>query len=232
MKIAICDDDIHELAYISTIIEQYKTDHCASLTYEVFNSPYSLLNKITDEPFDLLLLDVVMPNMTGIELARSIRAFNTHVPIVFLTSSPEFAVASYRVQASDYLLKPVDEELLYEILENEYNKSEDFLLVKTAQSLMQIPFSQIVYLETVARKLVIYSTSNAPISPTGTLSEYEEQLLKYKQFYKPHRSYLVNLQHVVKLDKEGLHTALGNIVPIPKANFSKTKNDYMNHLMS
>lgn len=232
MRIAICDDDIHELASISTIIETFKSEHCPTLTYEVFNSPKSLLDKVQKQEFDLLLLDIIMSEMTGIELASTIRSFDLHLPIVFLTSSTEFAIASYRVHAKDYLLKPVDNQLLFEVLLRQLKSSEQLLFVKTIDSVMQLPFSEIVYLEVVARKLCFYLQDGSVVLAPSTLSEYEERLLQYPQFYKPHRSYLVNLQHISKVDKEGIHTTLENIIPVPKPAFAKTKNAYMNYLMS
>lgn len=231
MRIAICDDDIHELAFIAAIIEQFKAEHCPALTYEVFNSPKSLLSKVQKQEFDLLLLDVIMPEMTGIELASTIRSFDMHLPIIFLTTSPEFAMASYRVHAKDYILKPIDKTLLFDCLMQIHKSTEQFLFVKTLDSVMQLPFSQIVYLEIVARRLCIYLDDNTIVQASGTLSDYEDRLMEHTQFHKPHRSFLVNLQHIKKLDKDGVHTSIGTVISIPKANFAKTKNAYMNYLM-
>lgn len=232
MRIAICDDNIQELASISKIIEQFKIEHYPDLTYEVFNSPRSLLNKVEKHEFDLLLLDIIMPDMTGIELATVIRSFDMHLPIIFLTSSTEFAISSYRVHAKDYLLKPIDTQLLYDALLGQIESAKQVHLVKTTDSIMQIPLSQIVYFESLTRKLFIHLEDDATLQILGTLAEHEEQLSKFPQFYKPHRSYFVNLQHVRKLDKEGIHTSLGHIIPIPKPTYTKAKEVYMNYLMS
>ncbi len=231
MRIAICDDDIHELATITSIINELQHSHALSLTYEVFNSPHSLLKKVQEHAFDLLLLDVIMPEMTGIELATTIRTFDTQIPIVFLTTSPEFALASYRVHAKDYLLKPVDPNLLYQVIMQEYQTEESFLVVKTADEIMQLPFDQIVHLELVARKLNIYLLDHTVLQTLGTLTEYEDLLLHHPQFYRPHRSYIVNLQHIAKLDKYGILTVTDIVSPVPKPNFAKTKTAYMNFLM-
>lgn len=231
MRIAICDDNVQELAFISNIVEAFKAEHCPSLTYEVFNSPFSLLDKVIEKEFSLLLLDVVMPRMTGIQLAIKVRSYDNQVPIIFLTTSPEFAVDSYRVQATDYLLKPIDKDLLYKILLDQVNTSTDFIFIKTSDSLMRVQVSDIVYIEVIARKLSIHLIDGTTIYPTGNLSDFEEQLQPYSNFYKPYRSYLLNLHHVCKLDKDGFYTVSKNTIPIPKANFSKAKNDYMNFLM-
>lgn len=231
MRIAICDDDIHELALISTIIEEFKQEHCKLLTYEVFNNPQSLLQKVQKQEFDLLLLDVIMPEMTGIELASTIRSFDIHLPIVFLTTSPEFAMASYRVHAKDYILKPVNKKLLFDVLLKQYKSSEQFFFFKTIDSVMQLPLSDLVYLEVESRKLYIYLEDGSRLQASGILSDYEERLLQHPQFYKPHRSFLVNLAHISKIDKDGVHTTIGTTIPIPKPNFSKTKNAYMTYLM-
>lgn len=231
MRIAICDDNIQELAFISNIVEAFKAEHCPSLTYEVFNSPFSLLDKVIEKQFDLLLLDVVMPQMSGIKLATKVRSYDNQVPIIFLTTSPEFAVDSYRVQAKDYLLKPIDKNLLYQVLLEQTNNPIDFIFIKTLDCVMRVPVSDIVYIEVIARKLSIHLIDGTIIYPTGNLSDFEEQLQPYPNFYKPYRSYLLNLHHVCKLDKDGFYTISKDTIPIPKGNFSKAKNDYMNFLM-
>lgn len=232
MHIAICDDDMQELATISKMLDAFREENELTLSYELFNSPSSLLDKIKKEDFDLLLLDVVMPEMNGIELASIIRSNNNHSPIVFLTSSPEYAVSSYRVQAADYLLKPIDQTLLYDVIRHQIMDKEQFLVVKTMDSITQVPIGKIVYLEVVVRKVYIHLVDGTVYQPVGTLSAYEERLLFYPQFYKPHRSYLIHFDYISKIDKEGIHTVLGNIIPIPRPRHAQTKNDYMNYLMS
>ena len=105
MKIAICDDDNRDLLQIASLLESYRHDRKAVLSYASFQNATELLVSLESREYDLLLLDVLMPGVNGIQAAREIREHNSRMEIVFLTSSPEFAVESYNVRAHYYLFK-------------------------------------------------------------------------------------------------------------------------------
>ena len=110
MKIALCDDDEKELSGLKEMLEHYEFMHHKLLTYREYTSSVELASQAPKERFDIYLLDIMMPGMTGVELAREIRSFDKAAAIIFLTTSPEFAVESYTVKATNYLMKPVQEE--------------------------------------------------------------------------------------------------------------------------
>lgn len=107
MKIAICDDDKNELFRILSVLADYQTQRNIEFSYKPFDNSTELASNLLQEHYDIYLLDVVMPGLNGIELAKEIRSSDKAADIVFLTSSPEFAVESYTVKASNYLAKPV-----------------------------------------------------------------------------------------------------------------------------
>ena len=96
-----------------SFLEEYRLTRDGSLTYDIFTNATDLLETIPVHHFDLLLLDILMPGITGMDAAREIRQTNSTIPIIFLTSSSEYAVESYRVNAADYLLKPLDADKLF-----------------------------------------------------------------------------------------------------------------------
>lgn len=104
MKIAVCDDDSQELARISSFIDTYLLGKKFSLIYKTFQNATELLSTMNSSDYDIVLSDILMPGMTGMKAAHEIRGFDTEVKIVFLTSSPEFAVESYAVKSYDELL--------------------------------------------------------------------------------------------------------------------------------
>ena len=107
MKIAVCDDDNKELDIIKNYLNIYQTDNNTSFTVKYFNSSVELASTAGFEKFDIYFLDIIMPVMDGLALAREIRTFDKSAPIIFLTSSKEFAVDSYTVKAFNYLVKPI-----------------------------------------------------------------------------------------------------------------------------
>ena len=134
MKIAICDDDREEIKRISSILKCYNKERKIQLEYNIFSGGVELSSVAQRENYNIYILDIIMPVLNGIDLAREIREFDKVSPIIFLTSSPEFAVESYSVKAADYLVKPIDKERLFcaldEILEQRETEQDKFIIVK------------------------------------------------------------------------------------------------------
>ena len=100
IKIAFCDDDMEVLHQMNELLDRYRVERNEDITYAAFQSPFELLTEIEKgiRP-DILFLDVVMPGQNGMDVAKEIRQYDTNMKIIFLTSSPEFAVESYSVGA-------------------------------------------------------------------------------------------------------------------------------------
>ena len=118
LKIAVCDDDTFFLRQAEHAVKRWAEEQDLTVELQLFDNGDSLLTASRTEQFDVLLLDIMMPLFNGMELAHVIRKTNTAVKIVFLTSSPEFAVESYDVKASGYLLKPLRYEKLCSVLDD------------------------------------------------------------------------------------------------------------------
>ncbi|MCR5154341.1 MAG: response regulator, partial [Lachnospiraceae bacterium] len=123
MRIATCDDNAVETALLGKLLDKYATTK-DNIEYDLFTNVDKLLTAVSSKAYDVILLDVIMPGINGIEAAREIRSYNNAVEIVFLTSSPEYALESYSVRADDYLIKPVKKEMLFPVLDRLYGKIE------------------------------------------------------------------------------------------------------------
>lgn len=235
MHIAICDDNIDELSRIAALLEEYNREHAGVISYEAFHNAIDLLETIKKVQFDLLFLDIFMPGTTGMEAARELRNSNSNIPIIFLTSSREFAVESYRVAAEDYILKPARRDEIFPCLDKQYAKlsqEEPYLTLKSGHGITKLHFSNIVYVEVINRSIRFVLTNGDIREAYGYLTDYEKNLLSDSKFYKPHRSYIINLGRVAELGKDGFVTVLGNTVPIARDSYSKAKAAYMKHLLS
>lgn len=235
MHIAVCDDNIDELSRISTLLEDYRRERDSSITYEAFHSATELLEIMRTKQFDLLLLDILMPGVTGMDAAIELRRSDCGIPIIFLTSSREFAVESYRVSAEDYIMKPARKDEIFPVLDKQltkYEQEESYLALKTGSGFVKLPFSQIVYVEVINRTLQFVLVSGEVREAYGYLTDYEGALLSDPNFYKPHRSYVLNLRQVASLDKKGFVTIVGKTVPIARDAFTKAKAVYMKYLLS
>ena len=135
MKIAICDDEISVLNEIKSLLAEYCKDYDREISCDVFQSPLELLTKMEQSGcYDALFLDILMNDDNGIEVARELRKTDKDVRIVFLTSSPEFAVQSYTVGAFYYELKPVRRESFFKLVDRLYfeweREKSEFFIVK------------------------------------------------------------------------------------------------------
>ncbi len=234
MRVAICDDNIDELSRISSLLEDYRIECNSSITYEAFHSATELLETIKYRNFDLFILDIIMPNISGMEAAKEIRLLDSETPIIFLSSSREFAVESYRVNAEDYVLKPARKDEIFHVINKQFTKfmqEESYITLKIENGIIKIPFSKIVYIEVINRRVQFNLSNTDTKEAYGYLADYEKLLLSKPFFYKPHRSYLVNLNHVSQLDKNGFTTIIGKTVPVARDAFAKAKTAYMKYLL-
>lgn len=116
MFIAICDDDILYMNKVKEMIEQWGKDNNEDVSVYLFNHGDALINSYQKSKIDVIFLDIMMPLLNGMDAAREIRKTDQVVKIIFLTSSPEFALESYDVKASGYLIKPTNYERLCSLL--------------------------------------------------------------------------------------------------------------------
>ena len=233
MKIAVCDDDSQELERISSFIDTYQRESKVPLTYKTFQSVTELISNMGSSDYDILLLDILMPGINGMQAAHEVRAFDAGVKIVFLTSSPEFAVESYAVKAYDYILKPVFKDKLFSILDAviaEEQKPLEGLTVKTQLGMARILFSRLAFVEIMNKKLYFHLADGGMQEVTGSLAAFEEELLARAEFVKVHRSYIVNLWQVGELGSKELITNAGETVPISRQLYAKVREAYMKHL--
>lgn len=150
MKIAICDDEICFIDALCTLLEQWAKERGIRLTVYRFTNGDDLVEAHQNEWMDLIILDVIMPLSNGIDVARELRNMHQSVPIVFLTSSRDFAVDSYEVKALNYLIKPVDPAKLFLTLDDflkTLNLPKNYFTARTADGFCRIEIADVDYLE-------------------------------------------------------------------------------------
>lgn len=234
MKIAICDDDQQELFYIKQLVDDYLRIACQEEKTEVscfVDSSELLLMIQNGQHFDVFLLDVIMPGINGIELATEVRIRDHVAKIIFLTSSAEYAVDSYTVDAFNYLLKPVQKDKFFTIFERACatisNITNDYIIVKNHICLSKVFLYKLIYAEVINRKIYFHQTDEPVLESNGVFSDIEAILLKDKRFIKPHRSYIINLDYIRELSPETLTTTCGTIIPVSRKVFKQVKQAYM-----
>ena len=233
-KIAICDDDVSELSNIISIMNEYKELNIFrhEITYTAFQSAVDLIAAVEGgNLYDIILLDIVMPQMSGIEAAREIRSHDKVAKIIFLTFSTEFAIDSYAVDAFFYALKPIWKDKLFTILDKVFavihSQPEPSILVKCKTGLTRIPLHILEYAEITGRTVCFHLINGIVFEETGVMSKLEKVLLEYPQFVKPHRSFIVNLDCIDVLTLKEVKLFSNANIPVAKANYADVKASYI-----
>ena len=175
MRIAVCDDEKKSRDMMIELIREYNlTRSDRSLTLSVFASANELLNFIEEyNRFDLYILDIIMPRMSGIQLGSALRESGDEGMIVYLTTSPDFAVDSYTVEAFHYLLKPIDAGSLFHCLDRAVDRFIQFhknaVAVRTARSIRMLPIQDIRYAERTGR-LICYHMRDGSVINSSTFN--------------------------------------------------------------
>ena len=235
MRIAVCDDDIKELNRLSKLLNDYREKTKACFTFLTYSDGIALLEDVRTGVFDFMLLDVMMPLVNGMEIAHEVRAFNGNIKIAFLTSSPEFAVESYSVEAFAYLLKPATADNLFPVLDRLFRlaqKPEDGLSVKFHNGVANIPFFKLAYVEVMNRMLCFHLTDGSVRELIASLSDYEGLLLKRPEFIRVHRAFIVNLWQVQELRSADILTYTGSVVPVSRRLHAQVRKTYMDQLFA
>jgi DNA-binding LytR/AlgR family response regulator len=237
LQIAVCDDNIDELSNMVQLIDLYRTSKHLSCEYAVFSNGFELVSALEKgKRFDIYCLDIIMPGFMGIDAAKEIRGFDKTAPILFFTSSPEFALESYSVKAINYVLKPISKEKLFftfdEMLEQiKSEKDEDMIIVKSNEGIQKILISNLTFVEVIGRNVLYHLHSGKVIECTEPFSSVCDTLLKYKCFIKPHRSYLVNMQYVDTIKNHQVTLQTLSTIPIAQGKAKEMKQQYLNYQM-
>lgn len=234
IKIAFCDDEMEVLHQMNELLDRYRVERNEDITYAAFQSPFELLTEIEKgiRP-DILFLDVVMPGQNGMDVAKEIRQYDTNVKIIFLTSSPEFAVESYTVGAYFYQLKPIWEESFFRLMDSVLSecekKKKNSLILHSKDGITRINLQQLEYCEVLGRKLLFHLENGAVLEGAGSLDDLAGQLMQYCNFFRPHRSFLVNMEYIQNISSRSIKMVNDAVIPIPHGKCSEIKNTYMEY---
>ena len=234
IQIGFCDDDLSILSELRVLLDRYRVERNVEIASAAFQSPLELLTEIErGTRFDILLLDVMMPGENGIDTAREIRRYDQSMKIIFLTSSAEFAVESYTVGAYFYQLKPIWQESFFRLLDSviaECAKSGSMSLILRCKSgITRVELDKLEYCEVLGRKLLFHLENGAVLESAGSLDDLAGQLMQYSNFFRPHRSFLVNMEYIQNISSRSIKMVNDAEIPIPHGKCSEIKNTYMEY---
>lgn len=231
LNLAVCDDLPEEREALLALLEQAPiATVCAQ-----FASSEELLEAFRPGKFDLLLMDIYMDGMTGVEAVRKIREMDETIPIAFTTTSTEHTLESYRLSVLKYLEKPVRQKDINDLLRlvKLQRDSAPRLAIRQNGAAQKLPLSELLCLEQKGHHVMLSRKDGSVLQLYGKLSDLLPQL-EGQPFFCPHKSYCVNLAFVRGINEEYqcYDMADGKKVPISRSNRSRAKRAYEDFLFA
>ena len=208
-KIAICDDEPLHIDKIRSILLDEETDN--------YTKPANLLNAITaGKRYDVLFLDIMMPEIDGISLARELREIDEDMLIVFITSKIEFMQTGYEVKAFRYLLKDQINTGLPKIwkdIEKELlDRADTYFTYEFERKTYRYPCRDILYLESNLRRIILHTNRDT----AALYGKLDDLAIKYPMFVRIHKSFLVNRRHIRSISAGMVVLSNGDVLPISR----------------
>lgn len=230
LKFAICDDLQQEREKICTMVNTYIYIHHYIATIDEFSSGEELLSA-DYTVYDLIILDIFMGDLNGIQTANELMNSKASAKVIFCSTSNEFAAESYEVNALRYLTKPVDKEKLFQTLDRYFHAytAMKMLTYKCNRMEEHILLSDVLWIEADKHKCILH-TIKGDIITTTTFAQFCEQL-ETMDFIKPIRYALVPLRMIVAVPTNELKLRDGTIIPIGRKLRQEVKDAYMDYKM-
>jgi len=196
IKVAICDD----VPVITKAIEDLMLEYDSSLfEIDIYYNPFRLIESLKENTYDMYFLDIEFPNLSGIEIAETIRENNYTCPIIFITSFKEYMEKVFKVNTFDYILKPVTKNKVYPALNRAIkylDLNESKFMFTYNKAFYSLSSCEIVYFEKNKRKVLIHTPSNI----YETILATRDLLSKVNDnFIQVHSSYIVNVRYVKQI---------------------------------
>jgi len=227
MNILICDDIRQEADELAALLE--KTGKKLAVT--VVPSGKAAIDHIgSGAQIELCFLDILMPEMTGVETAERLRNANFAGEIVFLTTSNDFAHQAFRVNAFDYLLKPPVQEDVNQVLNKldnaKRNADREGIFVKTGGKSRFILLRDISHIEVIDHTVHIKLINKSGIEVYAAFNEIAPQLMKDRRFVRCHRSFVLNMSEIAEIAANEVVMRSGSRIPISRG-YSKVRDEML-----
>ena len=240
--IALCDDETVELNKTEKILNAYEQEHPeVDFMIERFESADELLYRMEDREYtpDLVLMDIIMSGSGGVsdalgmEAAKKMRNMGSRAKLFFLTTSREYALEAFDVDALQYLLKPISQERLFcvldRFLESEEEERKRYILLKREGRFVKVAVNDIVYCEAQGKTQCLYFADGGECWQRMTMMELYELLSPYQEFVKIGAAFIVNLEYVDSLNAQDICLAGGRQIFLPRGAYKGLREQYFSY---
>ena len=230
MRIAICEDEKVILDFETSLVNQWAAEAGCPLHLDTYISAEQFLFESEDQaPYDVLIFDIQMKNMNGMELAKTLRRRGSDAVIIFITGVPDYAIEGYEVGAVRYILKPVKGEVLNGLLDSAWaerqKKAEDFFVLGQGADLEKICFDKIIYIEARGHYVFMKGLDFEREWKAGfaeTSAAFEG-----RGFFCLRRGLMVNLAHVAKITRTDCLLEDGEALPVARGVYKELNEAFI-----
>lgn len=235
-QIAICDDETEELDKTEQMLIGYGKKYPETkFMIQRFESADELLDMISSNNYipELVLMDIYMPGKIGIEAAGELQEMGNRARIIFLTTSKEHALAAFGVKASQYLVKPVSEKILFPVLDSLLEEIEEerkrYLLLRIEGRIQRIAVNEIEYCEAQGKTQYLHLADGRKYLLRITMAKIYEKLSRYREFVRVGIAYIVNLEHIDSLNAQDICFGTGKKIYLPRGAYKTLKEQYFRY---
>lgn len=241
IKLAVCDDEAEQREAIGNLLREYAASRPSpAIKISIFSSGQDLLAAAEEcGGFDLYVLDIVMPGLSGIDLGVRLRELYADGTIIYLTISPEYAVDSYAARAFYYLMKPAEPDKLFPVLDQAVaaleKKRAACVAVRTKDGLERVRLDEIVYAELTGRTVRYHLADGSSLDSLTVRSPFQEEaapLLADQRFFLCGASFAVNLFYVTAVEKGFLRMDGGARVPLARGLAAQAKRRWSDYWLN
>lgn len=234
MTICYCEDESAQAKVFSIKIDQWAKNKNIAVHTDLFESAEEYLFKAEQNTYDVIFLDISMRGQNGMELARKIREKEKDVVLVFVTSDASYVFDGYEVGAYRYLMKPVDEKKLWEILDyarmQREVEEENYILVKKDSQSVRINLKDIIYIEAEKHYVNLCMENKESINIKTAFTELlQETQEKSDTILLTHRSYAVNIEKVVRIGRTECVLSDSSVIPVSRSFYKEVNEAFIKY---
>ncbi|MCH5262061.1 MAG: response regulator transcription factor [Lachnospiraceae bacterium] len=234
-RIALCDDEQAEIIKTTGMLSDYKKIHPElDLEIETFDSAEKLLENVQEgyAP-ELILMDIYMDGKDGIEAGRVLRRMGNESRIIFLTASEKHAVEAFRVDATQYLVKPVPETEFFALLDKQfetlYEQRQKYVTLEMDNKIMRVMVRNVVYCEAQGKRQYLHLTDGTQLCVHMSMAGLEELFRAYEGIIRVGKWYIINMDHVEGLDSQTAQMDSGQRLYLSREAYQSFRKQYITY---
>ncbi|MCD8293906.1 MAG: LytTR family DNA-binding domain-containing protein [Clostridia bacterium] len=229
-RVAIIEDEKYAADNLQGFVEKYGAEKGQTFSIQIFGNGVDFITDYTAN-YDIVFMDIELPMMNGMDCARKLRELDARVALVFVTNMVQYSVKGYEVDATGYVVKPVEyfsfSLLMDKIMDRIRYANENYVVVRNNDSMVRIMLTDLIYIEVMDHYLIYHASDGNEYRQLGKIKDQEEQLSGY-DFFRCSNSFLVNMRYIKSIDGSNICLLDGNMLPISR----KRKKDFLTALNS